>query len=299
MLAASVLLPLVIAAVLGTAYLIETRRQESQRSALELARALATTVDSDLSQPSEYSRALLCLRLPGCSQRNFRSSLSGWRINVAGRTIHLADATGQIVWASSISQSEAIPRASDPGQHETDARHGRPCRRTRDARPFPWKGVRSARAGRQGRTRGGCAVRGRQRRPVSQGADPADVPPTWVVGIFDQDGMQVARTKFNTTGRSAPSLQALMNTGRTEGMGPTHTVEGVPSFSGFSRLKGSSWTVAVGIPQAEVQLALLPLLLSRVALASLALSAYLAMVFARRVSQPIEALKGAAGALGR
>src|SRR6266568_7983868 len=49
MLAASGLVPLLIAAVLGTAYRIHDRRQVAQRSALEVSRALATAVDAELN----------------------------------------------------------------------------------------------------------------------------------------------------------------------------------------------------------------------------------------------------------
>src|SRR6185369_17484055 len=115
------------------------------------------------------------------------------------------------------------------------------------------------------------------------------VPETWVVSVFDQDGARVARTKFNVTARPSPSLRALMDIGPPEGMGPTYTLEGVSSFSGFSRLKDSGWTVTVGISAREVYLSLLPLLLALGAglLASLGLAAYLAWVYARRVSEPI------------
>ena len=128
-----------------------------------------------------------------------------------------------------------------------------------------------------------------------------NVPSTWVVGIFDQGGTRVARTRFNPTAHPSPSMQALMDTGAREGMGQTYTLEGVPSFSGFSRLPDSGWTVAVGISVQEVHLALLPMLLALAGgvLASLALSAYLAWFFARRVSEPIQTLEKAADALGR
>ena len=88
MLVASGLFPLAIAALLGTAYLIQQRRHDAQRSALELSRALATAVDSELKS------IVGVLESPGCFQCTERSTSwlhsrgwpSGLRSDRAGAT---------------------------------------------------------------------------------------------------------------------------------------------------------------------------------------------------------------------
>ena len=304
MLVASGLFPLAIAALLGTAYLVQERRLEAQRSALELSRALATAVDAELKSTVSVletlgvSEDLALARLPAFHLVARRVAQErGWR------NILLADAGGKIVLSSNSAQGEALPREPvDPASMRQAI------------------GSRRATIGRivEGPRRPGGAFA--VRVPVLRDGQLAyvlsavvsseqilnvltrqSVPSTWVVSILDHDGARVARSRFNAATRPSPSLQALMDKGGAEGMGLTSTLEGVPSYSGFSRLKDSGWAVAVGISTREIHVALLPLLLSIGGglLASLALSAYLAWVHARRVSRPIHTLKDAAHALGR
>jgi signal transduction histidine kinase/CheY-like chemotaxis protein len=302
MLAASGLLPLVIAAVLGTAYLIHDRREAAQRSALELSRALATAVDSELKsaigvlQTLSVSDNLAASRLSQFQEQAQRiTKQQGWR------NIMLSDSGARMLMTSNRPLGEPIPPPVDAASLELATYSRVPViGRVREGRlPGSAFAVRVP-VIRQGElvnvlsavvdTEQILAVLTRQ-----------NVPETWVVSVFDQDGTRVARNKKNVTARPSPSLQALMDTGAAEGMGPTYTLEGVASFSGFSRLKDSGWTMAVGISAREVHLGLLPLLLllGTGVLASLALSAYLAWVYARRVSEPIHTLKNAAAALGR
>jgi signal transduction histidine kinase len=124
--------------------------------------------------------------------------------------------------------------------------------------------------------------------------------PAWVVGVFDQAGFRVARSKS----QPVPALFAHAGSagarGGQEGMGPTETLEGVASHTGFSRLPRSNWVVAVGIPMAEASADSYRLASAVGAgtLASLALLAWLAWRTARGISGPIEALKQAATDLG-
>src|SRR5690606_38282322 len=113
-------------------------------------------------------------------------------------------------------------------------------------------------------------------------------------------GTRVARSREHASPRPSPSLQALLGQGGAEGRGTTLTLEGRRSHTGFSRLP-SGWVVATGISADEANTGLYGVLgaVGGGLLASLALSAFLAWYFARGVTEPIDALKAAAGALGR
>ena len=77
------------------------------------------------------------------------------------------------------------------------------------------------------------------------------VPVDRIVGIFDANGIIVARTvspeKF-VGQKGAPELLAAMQKA-DEGALETLSVEGIPVYSVFSRSPLSGWTVAVGIPK--------------------------------------------------
>jgi hypothetical protein len=80
------------------------------------------------------------------------------------------------------------------------------------------------------------------------------LPPDWVAAIFDSTGTVVARThlpdRFVGGKGAATLLQRMKET--LEGSVQTDTLEGTPVVSVFSRSAESGWTVAIGIPEAEL-----------------------------------------------
>ena len=289
MLAAGGLLPLAIAALLGAVYLVQQRRVEAQREALELSRALATAVDVELKSTISALQVLAASDdLSGSRLEPFHRLAQRVARQQGWRNVLLADANGAIVLSGNLPIGQAIPSAPlDPQSMQ---------RAIASRAPVIGRVVAGQRLPGSAFAVRVPVVRDGQLVNVLTAVVSTDqllnvltrqnVPSTWVVAIFDQSGDRVARTRFNATPRPSRSLQVMLDTGAAEGMGPTETLEGVSSFSGFSRLKDSGWIVAVGIPAREVWMASLPLLLSLAAglLASLSLSAWLAWVFARRVS---------------
>ena len=87
--------------------------------------------------------------------------------------------------------------------------------------------------------------------------------PDWIAVIFDTSGTIVARThspeRFVGT-KGAPLLLAAMAKSPA-GVVETASVEGVPVFAAFSRSEVSNWTVAIGIPVADMSAPLNRLLL--------------------------------------
>jgi len=84
------------------------------------------------------------------------------------------------------------------------------------------------------------------------------IQPDWVVSIFDSRGTIVARNRAAERfigQRGAPALverMAQVAEGRVE----THSLEGIPVVAVFSRSAMSQWSVAIGIPHSSMNRAL-------------------------------------------
>jgi signal transduction histidine kinase len=129
------------------------------------------------------------------------------------------------------------------------------------------------------------------------------LPPSWIAAIIDTSGVIVARTHNpdRFIGQNAAPLLLEAMARASSGVVETRTVEGIPVFSSFSRSDVSNWTVAIGIPVAELSLALNRLLLFGgagmlgVLLTGLALAAYQA----NQIAHAVQDLIPPALALGR
>jgi signal transduction histidine kinase/ActR/RegA family two-component response regulator len=130
------------------------------------------------------------------------------------------------------------------------------------------------------------------------------VPGDWVVSIFDADGRRVARSRAhpeNLGGRASPTLQQLMSSRAAEGVGVTFSLEGDRIYTSYSKLEGSGWSIASGIPAPLVEGAAYRSFAAYGGgvLLSLAISTLAAVGVARSINQPIGQLRAAAQALGR
>jgi len=303
LLAATGLFPVAIGAAMGVGYVVHERYQAAQHSALELSRALATAVDAELAASTAVLQTLATSgylaegRLAEFRRHADRvASMRGWH------AIELSDARGQLALSTAVRSDSPLPPALDAASLRRVVLERRPVVGSVSAEAAAYPNAFRVRV---------PVLKDGEVANVLTGVIATDqllnlltkqqVPPGWVVGIFDQSGERVARTRSNATTRPSRTMQALLDTGAPEGMGPTRTLEGVPSFSAFSRLQDSGWVVASAVSRREVELAMLPLLLSLAAglLASLLLAIFMARHLGRRVLEPIQTLKTAALALGR
>ncbi len=304
MLVASGLWPLAIAAVLVSVYLVRERQVQAQRSALELSRALATAVDAELQSAISVLESLGQSEELGTSALEPFHDLAQRIVRQRGwRTLLLADSKGQVVLNSSLPMGSPMAQSLlDPAtmQQAIDTLVPVVGRVTAGRRASG-----NAFAVRVPVVRNGKLVNVLSAvlntDQILDVLTRQQVPSSWVVTVLDQEGVRVARTRVSEQMKASASLRAMLESGAMEGSGVTLTVEGESMYTGYSKLKDSRWVVAVGVSTDEVLRGSLPLLISVVGglLASLVLSAYLARMFARRVSEPIDALKEAAKAMGR
>ena len=131
--------------------------------------------------------------------------------------------------------------------------------------------------------------------------DGAKLPENWVSGITDSAGTIVARTQNarQIVGKKASPEFLRKIAEAPEGVMEGETREGIPVVTGFSRSRISGWTVAIGIPRAELMAPLYSSLrLTIFAAAALLLVALLiAWLISSRIARSIRALSGPALAL--
>lgn len=305
LLAASGLVPLALVLLLSTVYLARERHAQTQRAALELSRALATAVDTELrSTVAVLENLAISAELHDVDAGHLSGpdflplarrvvDKQGWRM------VAVADVNGEVLMR--IGDSVGTSRRPLEMESMTRAISSRAPAVGPAVRGPMGEDVFAVRI---------PVVRNEQLQYVLSAlvftshilnvVAHQQMPPSWLVTVYDQDGNQVARSKPNSAARLPPSLEALVNTGAQEGAGVTRTLEGVESHSGFSRVRTSQWIVAVAIPaeEANVEVYWLLAALGTGTAASLGLLAWLAWGMARGISGPIDVLKRGASALG-
>jgi signal transduction histidine kinase/ActR/RegA family two-component response regulator len=303
LLAASGLLPLAIVAAAMLGYLAGERQRDAKETALAVSRALATAVDSELRATVGALHSLaLSDDLQPQGLREFHALAGRVSSSLGWRTVVLADAQGQVLFSSAQPMGAASPVPVDPESMQ------RAITRRQPVVGSVTTGARNAGPAFAVRL---PVLRQGELHYVLSAVIPVEhilavllrqyLPSTSVVTVLDQNLNRVARSRPNPALRPSPSLQALLQSGGAEGVGPTITLEGMRSHTGFSRLQNWGWVVATGISAEDGDSGLYGVLgaVGAGLLASLALAAFMAWFFSRDVIEPIETLKGAAGALGR
>ncbi|WP_229423606.1 ATP-binding protein [Massilia frigida] len=129
-----------------------------------------------------------------------------------------------------------------------------------------------------------------------------NAPPSWLAGVYDRNGMTIAQTHGGAaTGRgdTRPDLrEAIRN--KTTGVIRNASDDNMKLYTVLERSALSGWTVAVGVPEAEIESAARhALTVSILGLAAAVCCAALAAVFfARRLSRSIGQVARSAHALG-
>lgn len=129
------------------------------------------------------------------------------------------------------------------------------------------------------------------------------LPPSWIASVLDKSGVIVSRTQ-NTerfAGRKASPMLLAAMAKASSGVAETVTAEGIAVFTAFTRSEVSGWTVAIGVPVAELAQNLNRLLLlgGAGAIALLVVGLALAAHQSRAITDAVQDLIPPAQALGR
>jgi signal transduction histidine kinase len=126
---------------------------------------------------------------------------------------------------------------------------------------------------------------------------------SWVVGIFDANGISIARTRNAERLVGQPVRPELLAASRSQASGVVRhrTREGIEVYDTFVRSGLTNWTVAVGVPVAEIESAVrMTAWYAAVALLVVLSGAIgLAVFFGRRIDKPLRAAMLAAHGLAQ
>jgi len=309
LLTAGALLPLALAAGLALQALLTQQRLQTEQSSLDLTRALATAVDTELRLTISALQTLaatepLASDHPADIEAFYRLARRVLTERPEWRAILLADPSGKVLFSTNYPFGGEQPTLA-----ETDSFHDTVRTRSPQVGTF----ARGARG------QAGIPVRipilhdgavsfvltavvkpEAILRVVQQQRIPAD----WVVSVFDSKNARVARSRDHerTLGTSPTrSLIDLQRLHADEGAGPSVTLEGERVYTAFTRLRNIGWTVALGVPTAIAESAWRQ---SAIAygggiLLSLGLGGLAAWLIARNIAGPIGRLRESALAIGR
>ncbi len=121
-----------------------------------------------------------------------------------------------------------------------------------------------------------------------------NIPHTWTASIVDRDAALVARSKdvdrFLGRKASASMLRAMARS--NEGVTLSHTLDGTPTLSAFSRSSATGWSFIVGVPRSELSRANFSSVgwLSMASLGLLIIGGAVAVVVARDISASVRGL---------
>ena len=303
LLAASGLLPLVIVLGWGIDYLYQERRREAEESALELSRALATAVDAELRSIQEL------LHQMGTSDELERADLRAFHLTarrnaqqLGWRSVVLTDGDGRVLFRSNQPYDRFDQRPTDARSLQEAVRSKKPVVSGVVMSPDEKAETFAVRV---------PVVRADEivyiltavlsTQVIGELLMTQNIPPETVAAVFDSTYRRVARTRPAEQVYASASLQRVLEAGAPQGTALTTTVEGESVYTGYTRLRESGWIVTVGTSVTAANRGFNALLgaIGAGLAASLAIAVALAWLLARRVSDPIERLKQAAGALGR
>ena len=305
-LAAAAIVPLALMSGVSLFALVHQQRQQAERAGIELARALVTAVDAELQRSVGLLQVLA--NAPsldrGEMERFYEVTRRVLQNNPSWLTVILGDPQGKQITNARFRFGEPLPPIVERESYERVLRTGEPA-----------IGALARGAGTQLAVpvRAPVIRAGELRYVLTAAVKPDDfveiinrqrVPGDWVVSVFDTNGMRVARSRQHREylgGGPAPSLEALMRKGGSEGAGITQVLEGETVYATYSRSHETGWTVAIGIPRSYVEVAALRSLIvyGGGLLLSIALAIFAALIVGRGIARPMAELGGAARALGR
>jgi signal transduction histidine kinase/ActR/RegA family two-component response regulator len=299
------LLPLALFGGYGAATTVYRQKQELERSTLELSRALASAVDSELDATVESLQAMAHSRtLANGDLKLFHDTVEQ---EVAARrgwaAVILTDADGVPLFKTGEPYgTKGLPIVDMPSLQRAIA--------TREPT------VGSLLAGPRGTyafpVRVPVFVDGKVAYVLSAAVKPdrfaeivnsQNAPAGWIIAVFDRGGLRVARSRgaAGLVGKPpGPSLTALLAQPGLSGVGLSRTAEDEEVYTGFTRVKAYGWTVAVGASTAGTTAILvksLGLYMLGTALSVLACGLFAARV-TRRVTQGIRHVRDQAVRVG-
>jgi signal transduction histidine kinase len=305
MFAAVTALPLVLVASLAILQTVEDQRTQIRQNLRNQVENLLADVDRQISAVQAVLQVLAVS--PSLLNGDFPVFDGQMRaaLKVHGTSIVLHDTTGQQLLSTNRPFGEPLPRATNTEMHDrvvatrqpqvSDLIMGAVLRR-----PILVMGVPVFRDGQVAYV----LAMGLGPEVLSLLLQEQHLPPDWTAGIFDRNGIIVARNRELDRFLGKPVSATLMEAMRgpaVESWFPSVTSEGISVYSIFRRSAMTGWTVAIGLPREFVDAPLRRacFLAFGGGAAVLALSLTLGWWMAQAIRRPVQALTVATKALGR
>lgn len=298
------ILPLAILAGAGLQLVFEQQREAEQRRALEITRALATAVDTELKRSQSALEVLAsAIVLDAGNLEGFHTfARRAVESQASWRSVVLADLTARPLVDTAFPMGAPLPPMFSTTSFEEVIRTGKPRVGY----------VVEAGEGHVLYLRSPVSRNGELRYVISVVVDPTAivsiiqrqrVPADWVISVFDAHGSRVARSRAHEkyVGMPAsPSVRELMARGGDEGTGVATALEGDPIFTAFTRIPDSGWSVALGLPTSDVEgVAYRSVAVyGSIVLLSILTGLVAALIVGRRVNRQMARLRSAAQSLG-
>jgi signal transduction histidine kinase/ActR/RegA family two-component response regulator len=129
------------------------------------------------------------------------------------------------------------------------------------------------------------------------------IPASWVIGIFDREGITIARSRRSADFVGKPTVPALIKAASDaqEGVLRAKSLDGVDIYGVFTHSATSGWIVAAGVPSAEIEASArrAVAVASMGLLAAFALAGGVALLLGRRLAGLIAGAAASAAAVGR
>jgi PAS domain S-box-containing protein len=302
----AILTPMIVFAIMAVVALDRQQRAGVERGAVETARALSNAVDRELSGMLTTLHALSTAR--SLERGDLAAFYEDARRMLATRpewnTIILIAPTGQLVMDTYFPFGTALSRIVERESFDTVLRTGQPIIGPIKFGPISNQFASAIRVpivrnGRVVYVLTGVA----ETRAIQQLLSAQQIPAEWVGTVFDSNRTVAARTRGaeQFVGRSVSSEFAKVLEAAREGWTITHTLEGTPVYTAFSRSPSTGWGVGLGVPLSVIDAPLRRSLwtIAAAGLALLLVGTGLALLIGRRLARGLRAVAGAVDAIGR
>ena len=257
LIAAAGIVPMAFASALALYGFFHEQRQQAERTALEVTRALSTAVDAELRHTVAALQTLVASLEDAQAPEDFRAAMAAslaTRRNWNG--LLLSAPSGEHLINTRIPAGQPIPPSP---QRNTVVQ----VARTRE--PVVGNLAKGPTLGWVIPVRVPVIRDGAVKYIMSAAVTPESILEVirrqrlaegWVVTAVDDKGLRVLRWPRQAEYIGTPvsgTLRKMMDTGALEATGVTTTSEGRQVYSAFSRSGVTGWTVALGIPRGEVE----------------------------------------------
>ncbi|HEX2829826.1 MAG TPA: ATP-binding protein [Burkholderiales bacterium] len=303
-LALAIVLPGVIGALFGLYALYHQQTQVATRNLSEIATAVASVVDRELAR---RETTLNTLAMSPALQRGELAAFYEFARTAAPtaeRTVILTDVSQQQLINTRVPFGEPLPRSKSFVELRAGTQPAATMLSDLFMAPIAkrWSFALQVPVIHGGKLVGYLSM-GTYADSLQKALEDQRLPKGWNASIIDRKGIIVARRLSPEQFVGKPVTDDLMAqfAVRREGVFDTVRLDGVHTFTAFTPIESTGWTLAVSMPKADIDASIMAALNVTVMVTAvlLVLAMLAAMYVGRTISRPLRHLVSLAAAVGR